>query len=107
VGLGSLAAWPVAARAQPTNGMRRIGVLTQYPEGDQLAAVNIKAFGKKMRDLGWTEGRDIVVEYRWTAADPALTRRFAAELVARQPNVLMAGSPQGDSPRHHARAGAC
>jgi putative tryptophan/tyrosine transport system substrate-binding protein len=91
-GLGSAAAWPVVARAQPTDGMRRIGVLTQYPEGDPLAAVNIKAFGQKMRDLGWTEGHNVAVEYRWTAADPALTRRFAAELIAQHPNALMAST---------------
>jgi putative tryptophan/tyrosine transport system substrate-binding protein len=91
-GLGAAAACPVAGRAQQTDGMRRIGVLTQYPEGDPTAAANIKAFGEKMRDLGWTKDRNLAVEYRWTAADPNLTRKFAAELVARQPNVLMASS---------------
>jgi putative tryptophan/tyrosine transport system substrate-binding protein len=91
-GLAGMTALSAAAQAQQTDGMRRIGVLTQYPDGDPVAAVNIKAFGQRMRDLGWTEGRNVEVEYRWTATDPALTRKFAAELVARQPNVLMASN---------------
>jgi ABC-type uncharacterized transport system substrate-binding protein len=91
-GLGGAAAWPLAVRAQQTDGMRRIGVLTQYPEGDPTAAANIKAFGQKMRDLGWIEDRNVAIEYRWTAADPTLTRKFAGELIARRPNLLMAST---------------
>jgi hypothetical protein len=68
-GLGAAVAWPAAARAQQTDGMRRIGVLTQYPEGDPAAAANIKAFGQKMRDLGWTEDRNVAIEYRWTVVN--------------------------------------
>jgi putative ABC transport system substrate-binding protein len=90
-GLGA-AAWPVVARAQQGERMRRIGVLTQYAERDPRTTANITAFGQRLRDLGWTEGRNVEIEYRWSATDRDLAHRFAAELVARQPDVLMASS---------------
>jgi hypothetical protein len=77
---------PGRARSRPT-ACGTSAWVTQYPEGDPWTAVNIKAFRQKMRDLGWTEGRNLAVEYRWTAADPTITRRFAAKLVARPPAV--------------------
>jgi putative tryptophan/tyrosine transport system substrate-binding protein len=90
-GLGSAVAWPVAVGAQQGE-RRRIGVLTQYAERDQMAAASIAAFRQKLRDLGWTEGRKVEIEYRWSAADPDLTQRFAGELVARQSDLLMAST---------------
>jgi putative tryptophan/tyrosine transport system substrate-binding protein len=88
--LVSAAAWPLAARAQQPSRVRRIGVLTQYREGDPIAVLRIAAFVQKLRDLGWVEGRNLAIEYRWAAADPGSYRRLAAELVATQPDVLLA-----------------
>jgi putative tryptophan/tyrosine transport system substrate-binding protein len=88
--LGGAAAWPLTARAQQPSRMRRIGVMTQYREGDPIAALRIAAFVQRLRDLGWVEGRNLTIEYRWTAADPDSYRRLAAELVATQPDILVA-----------------
>jgi putative tryptophan/tyrosine transport system substrate-binding protein len=89
---GAAAAWPLAARAQPVERMRHVGVLTQYPEGDPSAARNITAFAQRMRDLGWVEGRNVAIDYRWTAANLDRFRQFGAELVATRPDVLMAST---------------
>jgi putative ABC transport system substrate-binding protein len=93
--LGSAAAWPLAAGGQQRERMRRIGILTQYSEGDPVGARNITAFTQKMRQLGWTEGYNLAIEYRWIAGRPDLFRQFAAELVAAQPDVLMASQGPG------------
>jgi len=90
--VGGAAAWPIVARAQQGQPIRRIGLLTQYPEGDPIAARNFAAFRQRMRQLGWVEGYNLAIEYRWAAARPDLFRQFAAELVAAQPDVLMASA---------------
>jgi putative ABC transport system substrate-binding protein len=82
-------AWPLVARAQQAERVRRIGVLTQYREGDPIASRNFAAFRQKLRQLGWVEGYNLAIEFRWAAARPDLFRRFAAELVAAQPDVLV------------------
>ena len=87
---GSATAWPLVARAQQPSRMRRIGVLTQYREGDPIAVLRIAAFVQRLRDLGWEEGRNLAIEYRWAAGDAGSYRRLAAELVATQPDVLLA-----------------
>jgi putative ABC transport system substrate-binding protein len=89
---GAAAAWPLAARAQQAERTRRIGMLTQYPEGDPTAVRNLAAFRQKLRQLGWVEGYNLAIEYRWGAGQPDLFRRFAAELVAAQPDVLVASA---------------
>src|SRR5262249_46403693 len=70
--------------------MRRIGVLTQYSEGDPVGARNIAAFRQKIRQLGWVEGYNLAIEYRWAAGRRDLYGQFAAELIAAKPDVLMA-----------------
>jgi putative ABC transport system substrate-binding protein len=72
--------------------MRRIGVLTQYSEGDPTAVRNFAAFEQKMQELGWTKGRNVAVEYGWTAARVDRYRQFAVELAAMQPDVLVAST---------------
>ena len=93
--LGGAAAWPVAARAQQSGPMRRVGVLTQYREGEPAAAPNLMAFERSLRDLGWIAGSNLFVDYRWAAGDSDLYRKLAAELVALQPDVLMVSNAFG------------
>jgi putative tryptophan/tyrosine transport system substrate-binding protein len=79
------AAWPLAARAQQGERMRRIGVLTAYSESDPEAQARVGAFREGLQKLGWTEGRNIRIDARWATSDAALMQRFAEELVALQP----------------------
>ena len=68
---GAAAAWPLAARAQQQGErIRRIGVLMGYPEGDPQAQANVTALRQGLQDLGWTEGRNVQIDYRWAGADP-------------------------------------
>jgi putative ABC transport system substrate-binding protein len=90
--LGGAAAWPVAARAQQGDRVRRIGVLTHYSEGDATAVHNLAAFEQRMQDLGWVKGRNLAIEYRWTAARADQSHQFAAELAAMQLDVLVAST---------------
>jgi putative ABC transport system substrate-binding protein len=87
------AAWPVAARAQQTAARRRrIGALTHYSDDDPAGATNIVAFVQKLGDLGWAEGRNVSIELRRAAASSARFSQYAAELVAMQPDVLLAST---------------
>ena len=67
---GTAAAWPVAARAQQSDRMRRLGLLVGFSEGDAEGQAIVAAFRQRLRELGWTEGRNIRIELRWAAADP-------------------------------------
>ncbi|SEE01613.1 putative ABC transport system substrate-binding protein [Rhizobiales bacterium GAS188] len=87
--LGGAVAWPLAARAQ-ADRMRRIGVLMGYAESDREGQANIAAFQGGLQKLGWTEGRNIRIDARWAAADADLMQRFAKELVALQPDLILA-----------------
>jgi putative ABC transport system substrate-binding protein len=90
--LGAASAWPLAARAQQPHQTRRIGVLTSSDESDHEAQSWIAAFRQELRKLGWTEGRNIEIDIRWTKADVELMNRFAKELVMLQPDLLLASS---------------
>ena len=83
--LGSAAAWPLAARAQQGNRVRRIGVLMSYDENDPLAKARISAFTQALADLGWTDGRNVRMDFRWNGGDNNLTPALAQELVGLQP----------------------
>ena len=87
-GLGGAAAWPVVARAQQTDRMRRIGALmsVEGPPGQ----VRVLAFAEELEKLGWIEGRNISIDYRW-AADTDRLRAYATELVGMTPDVLLSG----------------
>jgi putative ABC transport system substrate-binding protein len=78
--LGGTAAWPLAARAQQAERMRRIGILLGISENDLEAQSRVAAFRKGLRDLGWIEGRN-VQDYRFAAADLNRVKAYAAELV--------------------------
>ena len=87
---GAAAAWPLTARAQQGGRMRRIGVLLSTVESDPLGLEYITAFAQGLAELGWTVGRDVRIEYRWGAGDLDRFRRYAAELVALSPDVVLA-----------------
>ena len=86
---GAAASWPLAARAQQPGGMRRIGVLMGFAESMPEAQTNVAAFRDGLQKLGWTEGRNIRIDTRWAAADVEAMQRFAKELVALQPDLIL------------------
>src|SRR5262245_37963618 len=86
---GAAAAWPLAARAQQSGGMRRVGVLMAYAETDREGRASVALFREGLQKLGWTEGRNIRIDTRWAAADVELMQRFAKELVALQPDLIL------------------
>jgi len=87
-GLGSAAAWPAVSWAQQPDRMRRIGALMSV-EG-QPGQVRVLAFAEELEKLGWIEGRNISIDYRW-AADTDRLRAYATELVGMTPDVLLSG----------------
>jgi ABC-type uncharacterized transport system substrate-binding protein len=89
--VGSAAAWPLAARAQQREQMRRIGVLMNLGSDDAEGQARNAAFLQGLQELGWTVGRNVRIEYRWGAGDAELFRRHASELVALAPDVILAG----------------
>jgi putative tryptophan/tyrosine transport system substrate-binding protein len=89
---GAAAVWPLAAHAQHTERVRRIGVLTFAAESDQEGQSSVAAFREELRKLGWIEGRNSEIEIRWAAADIEVMKRFAKELVALQPDLILTSS---------------
>jgi putative tryptophan/tyrosine transport system substrate-binding protein len=89
---GAAAAWPLAASAQQTERVRRIGVLMFSAESDQEGVSSVAAFREELRNLGWMEGRNSEIDIRWAAADVELMKRFAKELVALQPELILTSS---------------
>jgi len=90
-GLGSAVAWPVVTRAQQAGArMRRIGVLLSFAADDPEALASVGAFLQGLQQLGWTDGRNVRIDYRMTAGDADRSRRYAAELVALAPDVILA-----------------
>jgi putative tryptophan/tyrosine transport system substrate-binding protein len=87
-GLGA-AAWPVVARAQQAERMHRIGLLMGLVESDPEAQSRITMLRQSLRELGWTEGRNLLIDYRWGASDPDRYRTYAAQLVALAPDVVV------------------
>jgi putative ABC transport system substrate-binding protein len=89
---GVVAAWPLAGRAQTGDRVRRIGVLLSIAENDPEAQRRIQAFRQGLQELGWTEGRNVHVEYRFGAADAGRIAMQVAELVALKPDVIVGNS---------------
>src|SRR6516164_4755368 len=90
--LGGAAAWPLVARAQRRERVRRIGVLMSFAASDPDAQLRIGAFDRGMRDLGWLEGRNLHTEYRWAADEGDALRNHARELVRMAPDVILVNS---------------
>jgi putative ABC transport system substrate-binding protein len=92
---GAAIAWPIGARAQqPAERMRRIGVLMSVEENDPEGKTQLSQFTQGLAESGWTDGRNLRMEVRWGGGDVNRTRTFAKELVALQPDVILAqGTP--------------
>ena len=92
---GAATTWPVAARAQQAERMRRVGVLSGLAESDVSAQPMVAAFESALAKLGWTRGRNVVIEYRWGGSDANTIRRRAAELAALAPDVIFVSGGRG------------
>jgi putative tryptophan/tyrosine transport system substrate-binding protein len=89
--LGGAAAWPLAAQAQESRRVRRVGVLATVPADDSEIQTRMAAFHQGLQEKGWIVGRNIRIDYRWSAAgDDEQTRKYAAELIALAPEVVLA-----------------
>src|SRR5262249_9581483 len=87
--LGGTAIWPVVARAQQGDRLRRVGVLLSYLEGDAQVQTWTQALETSLQELGWTIGRNIQLDYRWAGPNPDRLRAAAEELVRLSPNILV------------------
>jgi len=96
--LGGAAAWPLAAQAQQPERMRRIGVLGGLTEDDPREQARRMAFGQGLQELGWTIGRNVRIDNRWSAGDPESIRRNTEEMVALAPDVILAVGNAGVAP---------
>jgi putative ABC transport system substrate-binding protein len=90
-GLSGAAAWPLSARAQQGDRVRRIGLLMGIDENDPLAKPRLSAFTQALADLGWTDDRNLRMDLRWPGADANRMRALAQELVGLQPDIIVTG----------------
>jgi putative tryptophan/tyrosine transport system substrate-binding protein len=88
------AAWPLAARAQQSKRVKRIGVLSNAP-ADAQGQSGVEAFQEALRQLGWSDGGNVRIDVRWGENDPDRARKYAAELIALSPDVLLAAGTLG------------
>jgi putative ABC transport system substrate-binding protein len=86
---GAAAAWPLAARAQQPGTLPTIGFLYSQPADDPESQARGAAFQQGLQQLGWIVGRNVRIDYRWGAADADSIRRYAAELAALAPDVIL------------------
>ena len=91
-GLGSTAVWPLVARAQQGERVRRIGVLMPTDENDPVAKAQVSAFTQALAGLGWTDDRKVRIDLRWGQADNNRIRALAHELVGLQPDIILTNS---------------
>jgi putative tryptophan/tyrosine transport system substrate-binding protein len=97
--LGSAAAaWPLAARAQQREQMRRIGVLMAFASDDPEGQARLAAVAQGLQQSGWTVGQNVRVDYRWSGGNADNMRKYAAELVGLAPDVILAHSSQAVAP---------
>ena len=87
--IAGAAAWPLIARAQPADRVRRIGVLFTLAEDDPESLVRRAAFEQALKELGWINGSNLRIDYRWAGGAPELIRKFVVELVASAPDVIV------------------
>jgi putative ABC transport system substrate-binding protein len=90
--VGGAAAWPVMARAQQPERMRRVGVLMTLSENDPEGQLRISAFAQRLAELGWTVGRNLQIDYRWGTGDADQYRKYVLELMALSPDAVLAGN---------------
>ena len=96
--LGGVAVWPLAARAQQSERIRRIGVLMPLDSDDPASQVRIAMFVRGLQELGWTMGSNMQIETRWSAGIDTDTRKYAAELVALAPDLILANGTTAAGP---------
>ena len=89
---GAAAAWPLSARAQQGGRVRRIGVLMNVGENDPQGRARLDAFVQRLKELGWSDGSNVRLDIRWGAGNAELFRRYAGELVALAPDVIVANA---------------
>ena len=87
---GAATVWPLVARAQQAERMRRIAVLQNLAADDAEGQLRLTAFVQGLQQLGWTVGRNLRIDFRWAGNDPERIRKYAAELVALVPDVILA-----------------
>ena len=90
--LGSAAIWPFATRAQKSDGVRRVGVIMGFAENDEVWQAYLSTFRQALQNLGWTEGRNIRFDYRFSGESEELMRRMAEEIVGLAPDVILAST---------------
>jgi putative tryptophan/tyrosine transport system substrate-binding protein len=95
---GAAAAWPLAGRAQQGERMRRVGMLTPLPADDPEVQRRHTAFLQGLQQLGWTDGRNIRIDARWSGGNASLTRKYAEELATLAPEVIVATGSAGVEP---------
>jgi putative ABC transport system substrate-binding protein len=100
--VGGAAMWPLAARAQERERMRRIGVLVPTRADNLQERARIEAFRQTLDPLGWTVGRNLQIDTRWAESDPDLVRTHATELAAAAPDVILASTNQAVAPLRRA-----
>jgi len=100
--VGGAVAWPLAARAQQREKMRRIGVLMPYAANDPQTQARNAAFLQGLQQLGWTVGTNVQIDYRWSAGNADDTRKYAAELVTLAPDVIFASGSASVGPLQRA-----
>ena len=86
------AMWPIAASAQQSDRIRRVGVLMPFATGDAAGKLELAAFAQQLQALGWTDGGNLRIDYRWAAGDPERMQVLAKELIALQPDVIFSRS---------------
>jgi putative tryptophan/tyrosine transport system substrate-binding protein len=90
--LGSAAIWPFATRAQKSDGARRVGVIMGFAETDEVWQAYLSTFRQALQDLGWTDGRNIRFDYRFSGESEERMRRMAQEIVGLSPDVILAAT---------------
>ena len=95
---GLVAAWPLAARAQQSKRMRRIGVLLNITAEDAESQARLAAFAQGLQELGWAVGQNVQIDFRWAGGSADAIRKYAAELVALAPDVILAQSTAAVAP---------
>jgi putative tryptophan/tyrosine transport system substrate-binding protein len=103
--LGGAAVWPLASRAQQPDRVRRIGVFMSTAADDPESLARVGAFLQGLQELGWTDGRNARIEYRWGSGDAGRIRKHAAELVALAPDVILAQDSSTVGPLQQATRG--
>ena len=90
-GLGGAAVWPLLAHAQPQH-VRRVGVVMAYAESDPNGQTQVAAFRQELQKLGWFEGSNLRIDFRYAADDPARIRKLANELLSMAPDLMVSNS---------------